>query len=65
MAHALGEPADAVEVALSNALALAADAGQWATVETLSRELGARRLARSAPTVPTLEVERAKRHGQG
>jgi hypothetical protein len=62
-----GEPArgntgaDPVETALAEAVALAARAGQWSTVEILSRELGARRLARSAPDVLNLDAERARR----
>jgi hypothetical protein len=56
-----GPPLDPVEAALSEALKLAASAGQWTTVELLSRELAARRLARTAPEVATLEGERARR----
>jgi hypothetical protein len=56
-----GPPLDPVEAALSDALKLAASAGQWTTVEVLSRELAARRLARTAPEVATLEGERARR----
>jgi hypothetical protein len=56
---------DPVEAALADALKLAADAGRWSTVEALSRELGARRHARTAPEVPTLDGERAKRKGKG
>lgn len=52
---------DPVERALADALTLAAQAGRFDTVEVLSRELAARRLARTAPTVATLEAERAKR----
>ena len=55
---------DEVERALADALRLASQAGQWTTVEVLSRELSARRLARTAPSVPTIEGERAKR-GRG
>jgi hypothetical protein len=43
-----GEPVDPVEGALSTALAAAASAGQWTVVETLARELEARRTARAA-----------------
>ncbi len=52
---------DPVERALADALTLAAQAGRFDTVEVLSRELAARRLARTAPAVPTLEAERARR----
>jgi len=52
---------DPVERALAEALTLAAQAGRFETVEVLSRELAARRLARTAPTVTTLEAERARR----
>jgi hypothetical protein len=52
---------DSVEEALGVALKLAAEAGQWGAVETLSRELGERRRARTAPAVASLEAERAKR----
>ena len=51
--------ADVVEVALADALTRAAAAGQWTTVEVLSRELTARREARAA--VVDLGVTRAKR----
>ena len=52
---------DPIEAALAEAVTLAARAGQWTTVEVLSRELAARRLARVSPDVPTLDAERAKR----
>ena len=39
---------DPVEAALADALQRAAVAGQWSTVEVLSRELEARRVAREA-----------------
>jgi hypothetical protein len=52
---------DAVEEALGIALKLAAEAGQWSAVETLSRELGERRRTRTAPAVASLDSERAKR----
>lgn len=52
------ETNDAVEAALAEAIALAAKAQQWDTVEILSRELSARRLARTAPDVATLEARR-------
>jgi hypothetical protein len=66
-APVLGQSAaapDPVEAALSDALKLAAQAGQWTTVEVLSRELSARRLARTAPEVPSIDAERAKRGGK-
>ena len=43
-----GEPVDPVDGALSTALAAAASVGQWTVVETLARELEARRTARAA-----------------
>jgi DNA primase len=52
---------DSVEHALGVALRLAAEARQWTAVEVLSRELAARRLARTEPAMATLEAERAKR----
>lgn len=56
----LGQGAvDPVEAALADALTRAAQAGQWATVETLSRELQARREARAA--VVDLGSERKRR----
>jgi 16S rRNA C1402 (ribose-2'-O) methylase RsmI len=51
--------ADAVEIALADALTKAANAGQWETVSQLARELEARRRAREA--VVDLDAERAKR----
>jgi hypothetical protein len=53
--------ADPVERALADALALAAQAGRFGTVEVLSRELTARRLARTSPAVTSLDAGRAKR----
>ncbi len=55
---------DPVEQALGDAVLLAAQAGQWETVALLSRELGARRLAREAPNVSRVDVERIRR-GRG
>lgn len=55
---------DPVEVALADALARAADAGQWEIVGQLARELETRRKARQAPDVVDLEAERAKREGK-
>jgi hypothetical protein len=52
---------DPIEQALGDAVLLAARAGQWETVAILSRELGARRLAREAPNVSRVDVERARR----
>jgi hypothetical protein len=43
----VGNQTDPVEVALADALTRAAQAGQWSTVETLSRELQLRREARA------------------
>jgi len=51
--------ADPVETALADALTRATEAGQWTVVETLSRELTARREARAQ--VVNLESERARR----
>jgi hypothetical protein len=42
---------------------LASEAGEWGVVAELGRELAARRNAR-APTVTTLEAERARRERQ-
>lgn len=53
--------ADPVEVALAKAVELAAQAGEWATVAELSRELGERRRARMSPAVVSLEATRARR----
>ncbi|MBN1610861.1 MAG: hypothetical protein JW940_29790 [Polyangiaceae bacterium] len=54
-------PVDAVEAALARAVELASAAGQWEVVAALSRELGERRRARTAPAVTSLEQERARR----
>jgi hypothetical protein len=48
-----------VEVALADALTKAAAAGQWTTVEVLSRELEARRKARA--NVVELDAARRRR----
>ncbi|MCR4340112.1 MAG: tyrosine-type recombinase/integrase [Gemmatimonadaceae bacterium] len=53
---------DAVEEALAEALRGASAAGQWQVVELLARELEARRKARSASNVVTLDP--SKRRGQ-
>lgn len=53
--------ADPVETAIADALKRAAAAGAWTTVESLSRELQARREARAG--VVELAVERSKRRG--
>jgi hypothetical protein len=63
-AHPADAP-DEVEIALGRAIALASEAGEWATVTELGRELAARRHARTAPSVPSIEAERAKRTGKG
>jgi len=62
-----GVDASSVEAALGHAIRLAADAGQWAVVAELGRELSARRLVREAPGVASLEAERlrAKRNVPG
>lgn len=52
---------DPVEQALAEAITLAAKAAHWSTVETLSRELSARRLARTAPDVATLEAHKKRK----
>jgi hypothetical protein len=52
---------DPVEAALAEAVSLAARASQWETVNVLSRELAARRLARVSPEVTSLDSERARR----
>jgi hypothetical protein len=41
------EPGDVVAEALATALARASAAGEWSVVETLARELTARRMARA------------------
>jgi hypothetical protein len=50
-----------IEAALARAIALASEAGQWEVVTTLSRELGERRRARTAPEVASIEDARARR----
>jgi integrase len=52
-------PADPVEQALADAIGKAAAAGQWSAVETLSRELTARREARANVVV----LDAARRRG--
>ncbi len=54
---------DPVEIALANAVTGATAAGQWEVVAQLARELEARRLARQAPEVVSIELARAKRGG--
>lgn len=56
------DSSDVVEAALAGALERAAAAGQWSTVEVLSRELTARREARAG--VVSIQAERAKRGGK-
>ena len=59
-----GAPAvDPVEVALADALSRAAAAGQWSTVEALSRELGDRRRSREASNVVRLDARAKGRRG--
>jgi hypothetical protein len=55
--------ADLVEGALAGALAQAAAAGRWEVVETLARELGARRAAREAraPGAKVIAIDRHRR----
>lgn len=70
-AHDAGEPShdrpgpapvsDPVEAALAKAVELAAAAGEWSAVAELGRELAARRLARQAPGVATLDAARERR----
>lgn len=52
-----------VELELAKALRAATDAGQWALVAELARELGERRRERTAPDVTSLDAARAKRNG--
>lgn len=52
-------PADAVEKALMDALAVASAAGNWGEVAQFANELEARRRARAATV--DLAVERARR----
>ena len=60
-----GETVDPVEGALSTALAAAASAGQWTVVETLARELEARRTARAAvQRADVIDLIDAKRRRQ-
>jgi hypothetical protein len=56
-------PADPVEAALGEAIALAAKACQWQTVTELGRVLAERRRLVAAPAVASLEAARAKRDG--
>jgi hypothetical protein len=58
---AIEQQVDPVEQALADALGRAARSGEWGTVETLSRELTARREARSG--VIDIAVERKRRGG--
>lgn len=55
-------PSDEPEAALARALTQAAEAGQWAVVAQLARELEARRLARSGNVValPTPSSRRGR-----
>jgi len=53
---------DVVEAALASALERAAVAGEWATVQALARELEARRTARQASGVVSLDAAREKRN---
>lgn len=55
----VGAAGDPIEIALADALTRAAAAGQWTTVEALSRELQARRQARSG--VASLDAAREKK----
>jgi hypothetical protein len=55
---------DGIEGALARAAELAAKAGEWATVAEISRELGERRRARTAPEVSSLGVTRTLRAGK-
>jgi hypothetical protein len=55
---------DPVESALAESLRLATEAGRWDVVTLLAGELSARRLARTAPAVASVEVERARRDGK-
>jgi hypothetical protein len=52
------------ERALSESILRAARAEVWEVVQSLTAELRARRLARVAPDVTSLEAERAKRDGK-
>jgi hypothetical protein len=61
-AGAVPSPPDVVEAALAEALTKASAAGQWTTVEVLSRELTARREARAG--VVELDAKRGKRRGR-
>jgi len=48
---------------LAKGLALAAEAGEWAVVAELGRQLEARRRERVAPDVPDLDAARRRRDG--
>lgn len=54
---------DAVEAALADALRGATAAARWDVVAQLAGELQARRQARQAPEVVSLELARQKRNG--
>lgn len=54
-------PTDPVEGALADALVRASEAGAWEVVAQLARELEARRKAREAPEVVSLDAERKRR----
>jgi len=64
LTHPNSEP-DSVEAALARALDLAAQAGEWAIVSELGRQLEARRRERVAPEVADLEAVRKRRERDG
>jgi hypothetical protein len=67
VAHPLGQPeapaVDPVEAGLIAIMARASEAGEWAVVSELARQLDERRKVRGG--VVSLDAERAKRGGKG
>jgi hypothetical protein len=57
--------ADPIEVALADAIRRAAQAGEWAAVQQLARELEARRLARADVVDLNTARRRQGRRGSG
>jgi hypothetical protein len=59
----LDQVGDPVDAALADALARASASGQWGVVETLARELGARRAARAGSEMGDVVVLNERRRG--
>jgi hypothetical protein len=55
--------ADAVELALADAVTKAASGGRWEVLPVLVKELEARRQARTAPEIISLDAARRQRGG--